>query len=77
MDTVWLMLWKGHSGSVLLLHLAHRSPTSHYGCHVIYVVLFGEWERGAGKEKAGIAMFTLILAAFYFISDIDSGEKKG
>lgn len=27
------------------------------------------------NEKAVIAMFTLILATFYFILDIDSGEK--
>lgn len=65
------MPWKGHSGPILLLHLAHCSPISHYGCHVIYVGLLSEVEQGAVDGKAMKAMFALILAALYFILDID------
>lgn len=71
MDTVWLMLWKGRSGCVLLLHLAHCSPTCHYGYYVIDVFLLREIEN---SRKT--AMFSLILAVFYFMLDINSVKKS-
>lgn len=54
------------------------TPQSHFPLRLpcdLCCVLWRVRERGAGNERAVIAMFTLILAAFYFILDIDSGEN--